>query len=74
MGKTIDTDELKKKFEPRQAYFTEGIFRKIDEPPPVAQVTEAPKAADTKPRASIKRPIADGTKYSAVTPETGNID
>ena len=38
-------------------------------PPPVAQVTEAPKATDTKPRASIKRPIADGTKYSAVTPE-----
>lgn len=27
------------------------------------------KAVDVKPKASIKRPIADGTKYSAVTPE-----
>lgn len=33
MGRTIDVDELKKKFEPKQAYFTEGIFRKIDEAP-----------------------------------------
>ena len=29
----INADELKQKFEPRQAYFTEGIFRKIDEVP-----------------------------------------
>ena len=33
MGRAIDVDELKKKFEPKQAYFTEGIFRKIDETP-----------------------------------------
>lgn len=33
MGRTIDVDELKKKFEPKQAYFTEHIFRKIDETP-----------------------------------------
>lgn len=49
MGKTIDTDELKKKFEPRQAYFTEGIFRKIDETPPVEQGQRWTKVAERMP-------------------------
>ena len=36
---------------------------------PAVQVPEGFRAIDVKPKASIKRPIADGTKYSAVTPE-----
>ena len=36
---------------------------------PAVQIPDGFKAVDAKPRASIKRPIADGTKYSAVTPE-----
>ena len=36
---------------------------------PAVQVPEGFRAIDVKPKASIKRPIADGTKYSAVTSE-----
>lgn len=36
---------------------------------PAVQVPDGFKAVDAKPKASIKRPIADGTKYAAVTPE-----
>ena len=36
---------------------------------PAVQIPDGFKAVDAKPKASIKRPIADGTKYAAVTPE-----